>query len=209
MGKFKNFRSYVAHRWMRPFRCFYGFVKRRISRKQRLMSLLSLSNLKPDAVIAMSQDERSLMDTFAKLIVPSHLVTRKGRIIHAIPELEDVELWQMIEARRAETAIDRIKGWCGYVPETVADMIKLSKFIEAEFHRADQLEAALLPRGGGKADTSPIAEAKNILGMVQMTAELMSCSFEEAKKINYSDAILAISRRHDEVERMKTKTKTK
>ena len=171
------------------------------------MSLLSLSNLKPDAVIAMSQDERALMDTFAKLIVPSHLVTRKGRIIHAIPELEDVELWQMIEARRAETAIDRIKGWCGYVPETVADMIKLSKFIETEFHRADQLEAALLPRGGGKADTSPIAEAKNILGMVQMTAELMSCSFEEAKKINYSDAILAISRRHDEVERMKTKTK--
>ena len=169
MDKFKSFRSYVAHRWMRPFRRFYGFTKRRISRKQRLMSLLSLSNLKPDAVIAMSQDERALMDTFAKLIVPSHLVTRKGRIIHAIPELEDVELWQMIEARRAE--------------------------------------AALLPRGGGKADTSPIAEAKNILGMVQMTAELMSCSFEEAKKINYSDAILAISRRHDEVERMKTKTK--
>ena len=190
---------------MRPFKRFYGFVKRRVSRRQRIMSLLSLSNLKPDAVMAMSQDERALMDTFAKLIVPSHLVTRKGRIIHAIPELEDVELWQMIEARRAETAIDRIKGWCGYVPETVADMIKLSKFIEAEFHRADQLEEALLPRGGGKADTGPIAEAKNILGMVQMTAELMSCSFEEAKKINYSDAILAISRRHDEVERMKTK----
>lgn len=209
MDKFKSFRSYVAHQVMRPFKRFYGFVKRRVSRKQRIMSLLSLSNLKPDAVMAMSQDERALMDTFAKLIVPSHLVTRKGRIIHAIPELEDVELWQMIEARRAETAIDRIKGWCGYVPETVADMIKLSKFIETEFHRADQLEAALLPRGGGKADTSPIAEAKNILGMVQMTAELMSCSFEEAKKINYSDVILAISRRHDEVERMKTKTKTK
>ena len=207
MDKFKSFRSYVAHQVMRPFKRFYGFVKRRVSRRQRIMSLLSLSNLKPDAVMAMSQDERVLMDTFAKLIVPSHLVTRKGRIIHAIPELEDVELWQMIEARRAETAIDRIKGWCGYVPETVADMIKLSKFIEAEFHRADQLEEARLPRGGGKADTGPIAEAKNILGMVQMTAELMSCSFEEAKKINYSDAILAISRRHDEVERMKTKTK--
>lgn len=207
MKDFKNYRSYVVARITRPFKRFYGFVKRRVSRKQRIMSLLSLSNLKPDAVMAMSQDERALMDTFAKLIVPSHLVTRKGRIIHAIPELEDVELWQMIEARRAETAIDRIKGWCGYVPETVADMIKLSKFIETEFHRADQLEAALLPRGGGKADTSPIAEAKNILGMVQMTAELMSCSFEEAKKINYSDAILAISRRHDEVERMKTKTK--
>ena len=207
MYKFKSFRSYVAHQVMRPFKRFYGFVKRRVSRRQRIMSLLSLSNLKPDAVMAMSQDERALMDTFAKLTVPSHLVTRKGRIIHAIPELEDVELWQMIEARRAETAIDRIKGWCGYVPETVADMIKLSKFIEAEFHRADQLEEALLPRGGGKADTGPIAEAKNILGMVQMTAELMSCAFEEAKKINYSDAILAISRRHDEVERMKTKTK--
>ena len=207
MDKFKSFRSYVAHQVMRPFKRFYGFVKRRVSRRQRIMSLLSLSNLKPDAVMAMSQDERALMDTFAKLIVPSHLVTRKGRIIHAIPELEDVELWQMIEARRAETAIDRIKGWCGYGPETVADMIKLSKFIEAEFHRADQLEEALLPRGGGKADTGPIAEAKNILGMVQMTAELMSCSFEEAKKINYSDAILAINRRHDEVERMKTKTK--
>ena len=154
MGNFKNFRSYVAYRFARPFKRFYGFAKRRISRKQRIMSLLSLSNLKPDAVMAMSQDERALLDAFAKLIVPSHLVTRKGRIIRAIPQLEDVELWQMIEARRAETAIDRIKGWCGYVPETVADMIKLSKFIESEFHRADQLEAALLPRGGGHQPNS-------------------------------------------------------
>lgn len=207
MKDFKNYRSYIMFHVKRPFQRFYNFVKRRVSRRQRLVSLQALANLKPDAVVALSQDERSLMDTFAKLIVPSHLVTRKGKIIHAIPELEDVELWQMIEARRAETALDRIKGWCGYVPENVADMIKLSKFIEAEFVRADQLEAALLPRGGGSADTSPIAEAKNVLGMVQMTAELMACSFEEAKKINYSDAILAISKRHDEVERMKTKSK--
>lgn len=205
MDKFKNFRSYVAYRFARPFKRFYGFAKRRISRYQRLMSLEQLINLKPDAVMAMSQDERALMDTFAKLVVPSHLVTRKGKIIRAIPELEAIELWQMIEARRAETALDRVKGWCGYTPENVADLIKISKFIESEFKRADQLEEVLLPRSGGKADTSPIAEAKNILGMVQMTAELMGCSFEEAKKINYSDAILAISKRHDEVERMKTK----
>ncbi|MFT0262956.1 hypothetical protein [Bacteroides faecis] len=43
--------------------------------------------------------------------------------------------------------------------------------------------------------------------MVQITSELFNCSFEDAKKINYSDVILAISKRHDEVEKQKSKTK--
>lgn len=168
--------------------------------------MIWLANLKPDDCRQFSTDERIMMEEIAKKILPSRLVTRKGKVVRMISALEDITLWQMIEARRAETAIERISGWCnGYAPDNIADMLKLSKFIEGEIRRADELEAVLLPRNGAPAEINPIAEAKNVLGFVQITAELFNCSFEAAKKINYSDAILAISKRHDEVERLKSK----
>ena len=85
-------------------------------------------------------------------------------------------------------------------------MVKMSKFIAGEIDRADQFERVLLPAGGGgSTESNPISEAKSVLGMVQLAAELMHCTFEEAKLINYSDVILAISARHEEVERQKSK----
>lgn len=117
-------------------------------------------------------------------------------------------MWQMIETRQAETALERISAWTGgYAPETVADMVKLTKYIAGEVEKADQFERMLLPGGGGSTESNPISEAKSVLGMVQLASELMHCTFEEAKMINYSDVILAISARHEEVERQKSKTK--
>ena len=144
----------------------------------------------------------------SEYLLPSQWITRNGNIAYTCPPLEDITLWQMIEARMAETAMERIKGWTGgYVPETIADMVKLTKFIAGEIERADQFERVLLPAGGGTSERNPIAEAKSVLGMVQLASELMHCSFEEAKLINYSDVILAISARHEEVERQKSKIK--
>lgn len=179
------------------------------ARKQRQAALLALANIRPDASMQLSRDEDALLKAFTILQDPSRLVTRNSKIIFAAHELEDATLWQVIEARRADNAIDRIKGWCGHTPETVADLIKLSKFIEDQFKRADELEAALLPgtMGGGSKDRNVIEEAKAVLGMLQITAELARCTIEEAKNINYSDAILAIGMRHDEVEKLKRKNK--
>lgn len=193
---------------LRPFKDAYNWLVRRICRKQRLLALRTLANLPPDAAIGLSEDDAQLLRTTSEYLLPSQWITRNGNIVYTCPPLEDVTLWQMIEARMAETAMDRIKGWTGgYVPETIADMVKLTKFIAGEMERADQFERVLLPAGGGTSERNPIAEAKSVLGMVQLASELMHCSFEEAKLINYSDVILAISARHEEVERQKSKTK--
>ena len=42
---------------------------------------------------------------------------------------------------------------------------------------------------------------------MQITAELFHCSFEDAKQINYSDAMLAIAKRNDEIEKEKREMK--
>lgn len=212
MNRIKSYRNYIwtfhVKPLFRPFKDAYKWAIRRISRKQRLLALRTLANLPPDAAIGLSEDDAQLLRTTSEYLLPSQWITRKGNIVYTCPPLEDITLWQMIEARMAETAMDRIKGWTGgYVPETVADMVKLTKFIAGEMERADQFERVLLPAGGGTSERNPIAEAKSVLGMVQLASELMHCSFEEAKLINYSDVILAISARHEEVERQKSKTK--
>lgn len=212
MNKFKSYRNYV---WMfhvkpsiRPFKDAYKWAIRRISRKQRLTALLIIANLSPDEMAALSEDDARLLQVMSEYLLPSRWITRRGRIDFTCPSLEDITLWQMLETRRAETALERISGWTGgYAPETVADMIKLTKYIAEEVEKADQFERMLLPGGSGSVESNPIAEAKSILGMVQLAAELMHCTFEEAKLINYSDVILAISARHEEVERQKSKIK--
>lgn len=212
MKKLKSYRNYI---WMfhvkplfRPIHRAYWWAIRRISRKQRLLALRTLANLPPDSAVDLSEDDTELLRVMSNLLLPSRWITRKGRIDFTCPSLEDITLWQMIETRQAETALERISGWTGgYVPETVADMIKLTKYIAEEIEKADQFERMLLPGGGGTTESNPISEAKSVLGMVQLASELMHCTFEEAKLINYSDVILAISSRHEEVERQKSKTK--
>lgn len=212
MNKFKSYRNYIwvfhVKPLLRPIKEAYKWTIRRISRKQRLLALRILANLPPDAAMDLSEDDTQLLRVMSNLLLPSRWITRNGRIDFTCPSLEDVTLWQMIETRQAETALERISGWTGgYAPETVADMIKLTKYIAEEVEKADQFERVLLPAGGGTSERNPIAEAKSVLGMVQLASELMHCSFEEAKLINYSDVILAISARHEEVERQKSKTK--
>lgn len=193
---------------LRPIKEAYKWAIRRISRKQRLLALRTLANLPPDAAMDLSEDDTQLLRVMSNLLLPSRWITRRGRIDFTCPSLEDITLWQMIETRQAETALERISGWTGgYAPETVADMIKLTKYIAEEVEKADQFERMLLPGGSGSVESNPISEAKSILGMVQLASELMHCTFEEAKLINYSDVILAISARHEEVERQKSKFK--
>lgn len=212
MNKFKSYRNYIwvfhVKPLLRPIKEAYNWLVRRISRKQRLAALLVIANLSPDEMAALSEDDARLLQVMSNLLLPSRWITRNGRIDFTCPSLEDVTLWQMLETRRAETALERISGWTGgYAPETVADMIKLTKYIAEEVEKADQFERMLLPGGSGSVEDNPISGAKSVLGMVQLASELMHCTFEEAKLINYSDVILAISARHEEVERQKSKFK--
>ena len=178
--------------------------------RHNVQVLKRIINLPPDTVVELTRDENALLSKVIKSVEASQFITRNGRIVYTLPSMETVTLWNLLEARRAETATDSIEAWTGdqYSPDTVLDAVKASKYINEQLETADQLERYLFQSNGGASDTDDqIKQAKNLLSIVQLTAELFHCSFEEAKRMNYSDAILAISKRNEEIEKEKQQLK--
>lgn len=176
--------------------------------------LLRIANLPPTGNVMLTGDEEKLLNLMVKLVLPSQVVTRNGKAVYCIKSIDEMGLWAVLEARRANDAIGRIEAWTSeeYTPKTVIDAAKLDKFIAKQLEYADNLENALfqqIPKSDGNTFTGSdeIRKAKNLLGLIQVTAELFHCSFEEAKLMNYTDAILAIAKKHDEVEKEKRDAK--
>ena len=176
--------------------------------------LLRIANLPPTGTVTLTGDEEKLLNLMVKLILPSQVVTHNGKAVYRVKSIDEMGLWAVLEARRAEDAVARIEAWTSeeYTPETVMDTAKLDKFISEQLDYADKLEQVLfqqMSNSGGDTFTGDkeIRKAKNLLGLIQITAELFHCSFEEAKKMNFTDAILAIAKRHDEVEKEKRDAK--
>jgi hypothetical protein len=157
------------------------------------------------------------LEKVSEYVQASRFVTKNRRVVYALPSIEKVTLWQLIETRRAETATEKVTKWCTpvegqtaeYSPDNIYHLLTAMKYIREQIKTADDLERTLFPQGAGGPDAEPdtLKEAKNILTLVQATAELFNCSFEEAKRINYLDAILALSKRHEEVEKEKAEMK--
>lgn len=176
--------------------------------------LLHITNLPPTGTVTLTGDEEKLLNLMIKLVVPSQVVTRNGKAVYRIKSIDEMGLWAVLEARRAEDAIARIEAWTSeqYTPKTVIDAVKLDKFIAEQLDYADKLENVLfqqIQKNDGSTFTGDeeIRKAKNLMGLIQITAELFHCSFEDAKKMNYSDVILAIAKKHDEVEKEKRDAK--
>ena len=176
--------------------------------------LLRIANLPPTGTVTLTGDEEKLLNLMVKLILPSQVVTRNGKAVYRVKSIDEMGLWAVLEARRAEDAVARIEAWTReeYTPKTVVDAAKLDKFITEQLDYADKLEQVLfqqMSNSDGNAFTGDeeIRKAKNLLGLIQITAELFHCSFEEAKKMNFTDAILAIAKKHDEVEKEKRDAK--
>lgn len=170
-------------------------------------ALLRLANLAPDATADLTKEETDLLTKMVDLCTPSRLITRNGSTVYIAPTLEEVTIWNLLETRRATDSIERIEAWTGgkYSPDTIYDAIRLDKYIVDRLKDADSLEAAIFrtPQVAGAEEADPIKEAKNLLGIIQLVAELFNTSFENAKLLNYSDAMLAIAKKHEEVEREK------
>ena len=170
-------------------------------------ALLRLANLAPDATAELTKEEADLLTKMVELCTPSRLVTRNGSTVYLAPTLEEVTIWNLLETRRATDSVERIEAWTGgkYSPDTLYDAIRLDKYIVDRLKDADSLEAAIFrtPQIAGAEEADPIKEAKNLLGIIQLVAELFNTSFENAKLLNYSDAMLAIAKKHEEVEREK------
>lgn len=170
-------------------------------------ALLRLANLAPDATAELTKEEADLLTKMVDLCTPSRLITRNGSTTYIAPTLEEVTIWNLLETRRATDSVERIEAWTGgkYSPDTIYDAIRLDKCIVDRLKDADRLEAAIFrtPPVAGAEEADPIKEAKNLLGIIQLVAELFHTSFENAKLLNYSDAMLAIAKKHEEVEREK------
>jgi len=162
--------------------------------------LLRVANLPANGTVRITKDEEKLLKDMIKYCRPSQVATRNGKAVYRLRDVEGITLWAMLETRRAEDANGRIKAWTddNYEAETILDAAKLDKFIVSQLEIADVLEQIVFQN---------MKQAKNLLGLVQITAELFHCSFEDAKQINYSDAMLAIAKRNDEIEKEKREMK--
>ena len=176
--------------------------------------LLRIANLPPTGNVMLTGDEEKLLTLMVKLVLPSQVVTRNGKAVYRLKSIDEMGLWDVLEARRAEDALRRIEAWTGdeYTPKTVIDAAKLDKFIAEQLEYADNLETALFQQikksdGNTFTGSEEIKRAKNLMGLIQITAELFHCSFEDAKKMNFTDALLAIAKKHDEVEKEKRDAK--
>lgn len=178
-------------------------------------TLLRIANMPADGAVRMTRDEERLLKDMIKYLKPSQVATRNGKAVYRLKDIEEIGLWAILETRRAEDALGRIKAWTddNYEPVTVVDAAKLDKFIVKQLEIADGLEQVIFQNMRGKGGESAltgdenIKQAKNLLGLVQVTAELFHCSFDEAKQVNYSDAMLAIAKRNDEIEKEKRELK--
>ena len=182
----------------------------------RLMNratLVNVANFPANGKVRMTKDEKLLLDDLCKYLQPSNLATRNGVVVYRLKPLEDISLWAMLETRRADNSLERIKAWTddNYEAVSISEVVRLDKFILEALKDADNLEKMLFARvpnvDSALTGIAEVKEAKNLLGIVQTTADLFKCSFEQAKQMNYTDAIIAMSKRHDEVEKEKKELK--
>lgn len=197
----------------RALKRLYTAICRYNNRKQ----LEFICNLHPNYTGGLSSDQTKLLDKVSEYVKADPFITKNKRLVYRIPRLEDVTLWQVIEARRSETASEVVTKWCTpregepaeYAPDNIYHLLAATKYIREQIDSADEFESTLFPHMAGDPEASddPIREAKNVLTLIQATAELFVCSFEEAKRVNYLDAMLALAKRHEENEKQKAEMK--
>lgn len=176
-----------------------------------------ICNLHPCYEGQLTSEQSKLLEKVSEYVQADRFVTKNRRVVYALPSIEQVTLWQLIETRRAETATEKVTKWCTpvedqpaeYSPDNIYHLLSTMKYIKSQIEAADALEKQLFPQGAGGPDTEAdeLKEAKNILTLVQATAEAFNCSFAEAKRVNYLDAILALAKRHEDIEKEKAEMK--
>lgn len=193
---------------------FFRNLGFRFSMLKNRTTLLRICNLPPEGVATLTRDEEKLLKGIIQYLKPSQVATRNGKAVYRLKSIEEIGLWAILETRRAEDPTRRIEAWTddNYAPTTLLDAAKLDRYIIEQLEYADNLEQVIfqnMRNSGESALTGDenIRQAKNLLGLVQVTAELFHCSFEDAKKMNYSDAMLAIAKRNDEIEKEKKELK--
>lgn len=219
--KFKSIEDLILLEGKKTWRGRIKNVFRRmwyaLCRRNNAAQLKFICNLHPSYKGALTSDQAAALNAVAEYVQASPLVTFKGKLVYRVPALEHVTLWQVIETRRAETATEIVTKWCTplegrpaeYVPDNVYHLLSTSKYVKSQIEMADELEQRLFPFAS--QDSTPeedeIKIAKNVLTLLQATAELFNCTVQEAKRENYLDAVLAISKRHEENEKQKAEMK--
>lgn len=219
--KFKSIEDLILLEGKKTWRGRIKNVFRRmwyaLCRRNNAAQLKFICNLHPSYRGALTSDQAVALNAVAEYVQASPLVTFKGKLVYRVPALEHVTLWQVIETRRAETATEIVTKWCTplegrpaeYAPDNVYHLLSTSKYVKTQIEMADKLEQRLFPFATQDAtpEEDEIKIAKNVLTLLQATAELFNCTVQEAKRENYLDAVLAISKRHEENEKQKAEMK--
>lgn len=219
--KFKSIEDLILLEGKKTWRGRIKNVFRRmwyaLCRRNNAAQLKFTCNLHPGYKGALTSDQAAALNAVAEYVQASPLVTFKGKLAYRIPALEHVTLWQVIETRRAETATEIVTKWCTplegqpaeYAPDNIYHLLSTSKYVKTQLEMADKLEQRLFPFAAQDAtpEEDEIKIAKNVLTLLQATAELFNCTVQEAKRENYLDAVLAISKRHEENEKQKAEMK--
>ena len=143
-----------------------------------------ICNLHPCYEGRLTSEQSKLLEKVSEYVQADRFVTKNRRVVYALPSIEQVTLWQLIETRRAETATEKVTKWCTpvedqpaeYSPDNIYHLLATMKYIKEQIAAADALEKQLFPQGAGGPDTEAdeLKEAKNILTLVQATAEAVS-----------------------------------
>ena len=122
------------------FRRLWWKICRRYNAKQ----LEFICNLHPNYKGALTSDQAATLNAVAEYVKGDPFIVKNRNLVYRIPRIEDVTLWQVIEARRSETASEKVTKWCTpiehepseYAPDNVYHLLCATKYIKEQIEIA-------------------------------------------------------------------------
>ena len=71
-----------------------------------------ICNLHPNYKGGLTSDQAATLNAVAEYAKADPFIIKDRKLVYRIPRIEDVTLWQVIEARRSETATEKVTKWC-------------------------------------------------------------------------------------------------
>lgn len=107
-----------------------------------------ICNLHPCYEGRLTSEQSKLLEKVSEYVQADRFVTKNRRVVYALPSIERVTLWQLIETRRAETATEKVTKWCTpvedqpaeYSPDNIYHLLSTMKYVKEQIEAADALE---------------------------------------------------------------------
>ena len=95
-----NWRGKIKNVFLRLWWKICGYYNRK--------QLEYICNLHPNYKGGLTSDQAATLNAVAEYAKADPFIVKNGKLVYRIPRIEDVTLWQVIEARRSETATEKV-----------------------------------------------------------------------------------------------------